>query len=184
MATDNDRGDRSIIAGLETLIDRLGSWVEEDREIRRTVEFGEGDSQAIFSVHMRSGIGDGPRSAARRSAETPRSEAATTASRPAAASRAPTPVDVRRSRTPTTEIFDEGDHLRVIAEMPGVVSEDIRVEAVGDVLSLQAESSSHRYDTEVLLSADVCPDPTSIEVRNGVAEIVLTKQDDAESACD
>jgi HSP20 family molecular chaperone IbpA len=188
MAADsNDRRDHSIIGGLEMLIDQLGSWAEDNHKMHRTVEFGEGDSQAVFSVRMRTGIGGDPRSApSSRSAASSRTERASDRSRAPNPSRAPnssraaTQVDVRRSHTPVAEVFDEGDRLRVVAEMPGVGSKDIRVAVKGDVLSLQAESPSHRYDTEVLLPVEAHPDPASIGVRNGVVEIVVEKQDDGE----
>jgi len=188
MAADsNDRRDRGIIGGLEMLIDQLGSWAEDDHEMHRTVEFGEGDSRAVFSFRMRTGIGGDPRSAPpSRSAASSRTEHASGRSRAPDSSHAPdssraaTQVDVRRSYTPVAEVFDEGDRLRVVAEMPGVGSEDIRVAVKGDILSLQAKSPSHRYDTEVLLPVEAHPDPASIGVRNGVVEIVLEKQDDGE----
>jgi HSP20 family protein len=84
---------------------------------------------------------------------------------------------VSESREPMIDILDEGGHLLVIAELPGVESKDIHISLEGDVLEINASSGNRSYRKEALLP--FTPDPQSLEhtYRNGVLEIKLKKKE-------
>ncbi len=78
-------------------------------------------------------------------------------------------------REPLVDVFDEGDTIIVIAELPGVDASEVRVEIHGDVLSLET-TGERRYAREILLPAPVAPDSLQQTYRNGILELRLTRQ--------
>lgn len=82
---------------------------------------------------------------------------------------------VAEVREPIVDVFDEDDVLVVIAELPGVENDDLRIEVKGDILELSAEAKERKYSKEVLLPSRV--DAKSIEssYKNGVLELRLKK---------
>lgn len=82
---------------------------------------------------------------------------------------------VEEAREPMIDLFDEGDHLRLIAELPGVDANDISFEVKEDVLSLSATHGDRKYHKEVLLSSAVRAQAATSSYRNGVFEIRLPK---------
>jgi HSP20 family protein len=82
---------------------------------------------------------------------------------------------VEEAREPMVDMFDEGDHLLLVAELPGVEEDDIRFEVKEDVLSLTATCGDRKYRKEVLLSAAVRAQAASSSYHNGVFEIKLPK---------
>lgn len=82
---------------------------------------------------------------------------------------------VEETREPMVDVFDEGDHLLVVAELPGVDAEDIRFEVEDDVLTLTAARGERKYRKELLLTAPVITQGASPSYRNGVYEVRLPK---------
>ncbi len=82
---------------------------------------------------------------------------------------------VEEAREPMVDVFDEGDHLLLVAELPGVDVGDIRFEIKDDVLSLSAVRGERKYRKEVLLPVAVLTAGATPSYRNGVFELKLTK---------
>lgn len=82
---------------------------------------------------------------------------------------------VEEAREPMVDLFDEGDHLLVVAELPGVDANDIRFEVKEDVLNLSATRGDRKYRKEVLLTSEVRAQAATSSYRNGVFEIKLPK---------
>jgi HSP20 family protein len=82
---------------------------------------------------------------------------------------------VHAVREPMVDVFDEADHVLVLAEMPGVGEEDIQVELKDDILTLSAEHGDQKYRKEVLLPAAFPAESMSRTCRNGIVEIKFTK---------
>jgi HSP20 family protein len=74
------------------------------------------------------------------------------------------------------DVFDEGDHVLVVAEMPGVGEEDLQLELKDDVLIIAAERGEMKYRKEVLLPDTFSAGQMSHSCRNGVLEIKLARQ--------
>ena len=83
---------------------------------------------------------------------------------------------VEEVREPIVDIFDEEDHILVIAELPGVSEDKIKVEAVGDILNLTASDTDRKYAKEILLPSKVNPQSVKSTYQNGVLEIRLEKE--------
>lgn len=82
---------------------------------------------------------------------------------------------VEEEREPIVDIFDEKDHLLIIAELPGVDQENITTEVKGDVLIIKAVDSDRKYSKEVLLSGKVDPSSLTTSYKNGILEIKIKK---------
>ena len=82
---------------------------------------------------------------------------------------------VEETREPLVDVFDEGDHLLVLAELPGVEAGDIHYEIEDDVLSLSAARGERKYQKEVVLPVAVNAKGATSSHRNGMFELNLPK---------
>ena len=82
---------------------------------------------------------------------------------------------VEEVREPLVDEFDEGQHLLVVAELPGVDAADIRFEVKEDVLTLSATHGERKYLKEILLSTAVRSEGATPSYRNGIFELKLPK---------
>jgi HSP20 family protein len=176
---DPSSGISGMLRNLETIVERLGEIAEKGGEVSRKVSVGDdNDLHGVFEFRMRTGIGGserGPEAGAARGSREP------AAGEPAAGERASEPeetVEVSDAREPVVDVYDEGDHARVVAEMPGVAIGDVRVDIQGDVLEI-GSTGSRAYHTEVLLPRPAEADRASLRAANGIVELTVPfKEDD------
>jgi len=83
---------------------------------------------------------------------------------------------VEEVREPIVDIFDEEEHILVIAELPGVSEGQIKIEIAGDILNLTASNRDRKYAKEILLPSKVKPQPVKSSYKNGILEITLEKE--------
>ena len=79
-------------------------------------------------------------------------------------------------REPIVDVFDEGERLVVIAELPGVDESGIHIEVKDDILDLSAETRDRKYSKEVLLPSPVDAESMESSYKNGILEIRLRKK--------
>lgn len=79
------------------------------------------------------------------------------------------------------DVLDEGDVVRVVADLPGVEKENIRVAISEDSLKIQASGDDREYDERVALPSVVDEDSGGATYNNGVLEITFDKKDDTEN---
>ena len=85
-------------------------------------------------------------------------------------------MSVQEDREPLVDVLEEGHHVRVIAELPGVRDGDIACEVAGDVLTISTSSKSpRRYHAEVLLPCPVRTEGMERSYNYGVLELKLKK---------
>jgi len=82
---------------------------------------------------------------------------------------------VEEAREPMVDVFDEGDHLLLLAELPGVDVSDIQFEIKDDILNLTAARGERKYSKELLLPTPVLAQGAMSSYRNGVFELKLPK---------
>ena len=82
---------------------------------------------------------------------------------------------VAEVREPLVDHFDEGEEFVVVAEMPGVSEEDIRVEIKDDILSLET-TGERKYAKEIQLSESVDATTLKKTYKNGILELRLKKR--------
>jgi len=72
------------------------------------------------------------------------------------------------------DIFDEEDHIKVIAEVPGVEEGDIRTDLKDNVLIIDVDIPDHKYHQEVKLP---CAPKGKLEkaYKNGILEVRIKK---------
>jgi HSP20 family protein len=83
---------------------------------------------------------------------------------------------VEEVREPIVDVFDEEDHIVVIAELPGVSEDKINIEAAGDILNLAASDTDRKYAKEILLPSKVKADSVKTSYKNGILEITIEKE--------
>jgi HSP20 family protein len=95
-------------------------------------------------------------------------------------------------RAPPVDVIDEGDKIRVVAEIPGVRKEDLDVRVFEDSVVIRAERkestekkdkgyylrerSYSTYYRTIALPAPVIPEKAEATYTNGVLELVLPKK--------
>ena len=73
------------------------------------------------------------------------------------------------------DVFEEEDHLLVVAELPGIGKEDVQIDVKDDVLTISAERGDKKYRKEVLLPRNVSKEKVQVSCNNGVLEIKCLK---------
>lgn len=154
-----------FLGGLGTLLEKLGELAEKGAELRKTGEIHgadqEGKVQGIYGFSIKVGAGDEgmkvePFGNVRKDEQTGK-----------------TVVD--EIREPLVDVFEEADHVLVVAEMPGVAEEDVHLELADDILTLNAAHGIKKYRKEVLLPAAFPTEHMTHSCRNGVLEVRFRK---------
>jgi HSP20 family protein len=76
-------------------------------------------------------------------------------------------------------VYEEGDTLRVVGDLPGVEKENIDVKCDGRYLTVSAGSTRREYEERLTLPAPVDEYTASASFNNGVLEIVLDRVEDS-----
>jgi HSP20 family protein len=85
-------------------------------------------------------------------------------------------LTVKDEREPLVDAIVNDDTVKVVAELPGVEKPDIAVECDGRILTLKVDTAKRRYYKRLELPADVDPDTSKANYKNGVLELVLTRK--------
>lgn len=83
---------------------------------------------------------------------------------------------VSETREPLVDVFDEGDEVVLVAELPGVKDADVELTIRGDMVELSAQGHVQKYHCETLLPAEVNAEPVSRQCENGYLELRLAKK--------
>ena len=81
---------------------------------------------------------------------------------------------LKKQKDVTVDVFDEGDCIKIIAELPGVAKEDIRTELKNSLLIISGTSAFAKFHKEITLPCPVKGKLTS-SYRNGVLELKAEK---------
>lgn len=76
---------------------------------------------------------------------------------------------------PLVDILEEDDEVVVVAEVPGVGSDEISVKVRGKTLTIHTDNPQRPYHKEIQLPVDVKKGDASSSIRNGVLEVRLKK---------
>ncbi len=85
-------------------------------------------------------------------------------------------LTVKDEREPLVDAIVNDDTVKVVAELPGVEKPDIAVECDGRTLTLKVDTERRRYYKQLELPAEVDPDTSRANYKNGVLELVLTRK--------
>jgi HSP20 family protein len=86
-------------------------------------------------------------------------------------------LSVEEDREPVVDVLEEGNMIRVIAELPGVAQGDIAYQVNGDVLTISTKGD-RPYHAEVLLPGPAETEGIESSYNNGVLELRLRKTEE------
>ncbi len=158
-----DMGMGGLFKGIGNLVDLISALSEAGETITsRTGEIDLGkakgeDVRAVYGFTVRSGLGGLPRVESFGNVRE--------------TDDGPTVTEIRE---PLVDVFDEGETILVVGELPGVSTEEIVVSVQGDVLAI-ATNGKRKYAKEVLLPAPVSNEDLNTVYNNGVLEVRLRK---------
>jgi len=158
-----DLGLGGILKGFGDLVERLGELAETGEQLSRTGEIHGTDKQVkgIYGFTVKVGLGgDQPRVEPFGNIRKDRESGRTV---------------VQEVREPAVDVFEEDDHVLVVAEMPGIGAEDVQVTVEDDLLTISAARGDKKYRKEVLLPASATLEKTQITCNSGVVEIKCMK---------
>jgi HSP20 family protein len=89
--------------------------------------------------------------------------------------RTPKGPTIEKEREPITDIFDEEDEIIVMAEMPGINADDIKLDLKEDILDISAQNEDRKYHKEVLLPGKIQAETLQSSYKNGILEIKMKK---------
>jgi HSP20 family protein len=152
-----------MLKGLGDLVEKLGELAETGQELSKTGEIhGSGkEVRGIYGFTVKVGLGE----------EGPRIEPFGNIRRDIKSGR----TEVQEVREPMVDVFEEDDHLLVLAELPGIGKEDLRIDLKDDVLTIFAERGDKKYRKEVLLPRSVAKEKIQVSCKNGILEIKCPK---------
>jgi HSP20 family protein len=152
-----------ILSGLGNLVEKLAEVAERAEEITKSGEIpGSGKRiKGVYGFTVKVGLGD----------QGVKIEPFGTVHQEKADNQS-TVVEIRE---PLVDIFEEGDHVMIVAEMPGIGVEDLRLDLKDDILTLTAEKRDKKYCKEILLPGIFSRERMTIACNNGVVEIKCMK---------
>ncbi len=84
-------------------------------------------------------------------------------------------LDIKTEREPLVDVFSEDGSIKVVAELPGVEKQDIKLHATPKTLTISVNTPQRKYYKELELPAEIDPKTAKSVYRNGVLEVTLTK---------
>ncbi|MFQ6080095.1 MAG: archaeal heat shock protein Hsp20 [Candidatus Bathyarchaeia archaeon] len=84
-------------------------------------------------------------------------------------------LDVREEREPLVDVMRTDGEVKVIAELPGVEKEDIKLHGTENTLTISVDTPQRKYFKEVELPAKVKIKEAKTSYKNGVLEVTLPK---------
>lgn len=159
-----DLGLGNLFKGIGNFVDLISTMAEKGEEfVEKTKEFqGKGplkDLKGVYGFSVKMGVGGKP-------TVEPFGNVKSTPKGPV----------VEETREPIVDVFEEDDEVQIIAEMPGVDEQDVKLEIKGDVLILSAEGLERKYRKEVLLPSEIEPEAISRSHKNGIFEARFKKR--------
>jgi len=154
-----------LFKGLGKLIDLAEKVEEAGGEIKRKGEIKGlgGETKGIYGFSIRTGIGEGPKIQTFGNI------------RPVKKETGKRKIKITETREPIVDVFNEKDHVLVVAELPGVSEDSIKLEIKGDILTMEAGDEKRKYKKEILLPAKVDFEQRETNFKNGVLEIKMKK---------
>jgi HSP20 family protein len=147
-----------LLGGLGGLIEKLHELAEAGDELSRSGEWQDagGKIRGVYGINVKAGLGD-------RGQTELKVEPFGNVRRDAPAG--PASEDVRE---PLVDVFEEGDHVLVLMELPGVAKEDVCLKVADGRLELSAQRGRVTYRTNVELPENCPAERMSWDCHNGI----------------
>ncbi len=156
-----------ILGGLTDIAEKLNEISEKGESLSKTGEFTfpskEGGVKGVYGFTLKTGLGDKddqirvePFGNIRKDKKT--GEAV-----------------VQEIHEPLIDVFEDEYGTTLIAEMPGVGPEDIRIDVQDDVLTVFAKKGEKKYRKEILLHHGISEERIKVTCNNGIVTIRCEK---------
>jgi HSP20 family protein len=77
------------------------------------------------------------------------------------------------------DVHDEGDRLRLVADLPGVEKESIDLQCDGETLTIAASGPQREYDERIRLPVRVDEHSAEATFNNGILQVSFEKADES-----
>ena len=163
-----DSSGRGFLGGLADVLDKLTELAETGRSLSRSGEFGSDEPGAkelkgVYGFSVKVGLGGDPVKV-----EPFGNLKVDRQGKPG--------VVVHEIREPAVDVMEEEDHVMIVAEMPGVGPDDVKLELHDDVLTLSAAAGDKKYRKEVLLPQPCARERMTLSCNNGIVKIRCSLQ--------
>ena len=78
---------------------------------------------------------------------------------------------VQEIQDPVVDIFEEEEYILVVAEMPGISTQDVELTVEDDLLTIFAQKEDKQYRKEILLPQSYPLEKMKMSCNNGILEI-------------
>ena len=82
---------------------------------------------------------------------------------------------VKEEREPLVDVIETDGEIHIVAELPGVEKNDIKLHGTEDSLTISVDTPQRKYYKEINLPAKVKVKEAKTQYKNGVLEITLPK---------
>jgi HSP20 family protein len=155
-----------FLSGLAQLLNQLQELAETGGALSRSdeftsargKEFGDKEFKGVYGFNVRVGLGG----------EEPKVEPFGNIK---VDRKAREGVVVQEVRETAVDVLEEGDHVLIVAEMPGVSAADVKLEVHDDVLTLAAAGADKKYRKEILLPGSCPRERMTLSCNNGIVKI-------------
>jgi HSP20 family protein len=93
---------------------------------------------------------------------------------PALRQLAPT-LSLIEEKQPIVDVFDEEDHLLILAQLPGMDEKDVKVKADNNTVTIMAENAAKKYLETIRLPSYVKKGKVKFTYRNNILQAKLKK---------
>ena len=83
------------------------------------------------------------------------------------------PTDSIKESEPIVDVFEEGQNIRVMAELPGVSENDVKLDIENSTLIISTVASTRKYYKRIELPKSVKKEAIEFSCKNGVLEVKL-----------
>jgi HSP20 family protein len=153
-----------ILGGLSDLVQKLADLAEKGKELKASGEFpgsaGDKEMKAVYGFNVKFGLD-------KKGSDQIKVEPFGNVTKDKESGR----TVVHEVREPLVDVFEEDDHVLVIAETPGIGPKDVKIDLKDDVLTISASKGDKKYHKEILLPRICDKDKMTISCNNGMLEI-------------
>jgi HSP20 family protein len=150
-----------LLGGLGGMIEKLGELAKAGEELSKSGELTDasGKIRGVYGINVRTALGEGGQTEIK-------VEPFGNVRRPP--SDRPAGEDVRE---PLVDVYEEDDHVLVLAELPGVAKENVTLKVTNGRLGLSAERGKTIYRKEIDLPKGCAAERMSWECSNGILQV-------------
>jgi HSP20 family protein len=149
-----------VFKGLADLIEKLGELAEKGEQLKKSTEFQHRDVKGVYGFSVKVGLGD-------KGGKEVKVEPFGNVRRDEKSGE----TVVQEIREPVVDVFEEKDHVLVVAEMPGISAKDVHLEVKDDLLTITATRGDKKYYKEILLPRAYPREKMKVSCNNGILEI-------------